>query len=195
MKKFYAFLIAALGCVAANAQSFGFENEGVKLADDDLVTVYATEENYGDEEEPWWMVECVPNVKVVNYSDKTLTIGGTATVDNPGFMQWCYGGACVQFGSNTTLSQTKEIPAGDYAALMLEPQYQYGNYQERNATVTLSAGSETHTIKLKYVYNETSGIYNSTLQQNDKTVYNLAGQRVNKAERGVYVVGGKKMLR
>lgn len=59
----------------------------------------------------------------------------------------------------------------------------------------VNTASEAYQVKLtKNVETDTEGI-NTVATENGKTVvYNLAGQRVEKAVKGLYIVGGKKVL-
>ena len=57
----------------------------------------------------------------------------------------------------------------------------------------------TKEMKDVYVYslngNQTVGIRGIEAGKNSQSIYNLAGQRVGKAVKGIYVINGKKVVK
>ena len=49
-------------------------------------------------------------------------------------------------------------------------------------------------VKAFFFAEEETGIANVNVKENQTPVYNLAGQRINKLQKGINIVGGKKVL-
>lgn len=54
---------------------------------------------------------------------------------------------------------------------------------------------EASRIVISFVNTESTGISEASRQVDDDKVYNLSGQRVSKASRGIYIVNGKKVVK
>jgi uncharacterized protein YlzI (FlbEa/FlbD family) len=86
-------------------------------------------------------------------------------------------------------------------ALFLDPESTdpFGFYELTGATggFTASAPNDGTNTVLELVPNETDGIENiehGTLNMNNGAIYNLQGQKVNKAQKGVFIQNGKKVV-
>lgn len=199
MKKIYSLLFMLCACTMANAQQFGLEFNGEKIADGATVEVYATMENLEEDpaEEPWWVVEfgAAKGLKIANYTEDDVLINANATTDNTKMLQWCMGGFCEMFSGNTMHKSEEIVPLGAIE-LQLEPGMQKeGEYGVWNVTLELSSAVETHHYNLKYIYDETAGVGTVLAPAGDGAIFNLAGKRVTAAERGICIVGGKKVIR
>ena len=54
---------------------------------------------------------------------------------------------------------------------------------------------EASRIVISFVNTESTGISEASRQVDDDKFYNLSGQRVSKASRGIYIVNGKKVVK
>ena len=52
-----------------------------------------------------------------------------------------------------------------------------------------------HAIKVTTPKPETAGVSDITVSNDERTIYNLAGQKVSTAEKGLYIVNGKKVIK
>ena len=179
---------------------FSLEFNGNRIGGGETVEVYATMKNLEEDpaEEPWWVVEFdepAKGLKIANYTEDDLLINATAWTDNTKMLQWCMGGFCEMF-SVSTMKKSEEIVPFGAIELQLEPGMQNeGEYDEWNVMLTLSSAAETHHYYLKYIYDETAGVGTVLAPAGDGAIFNLAGKRVTAAERGICIVGGKKVIR
>ncbi|MBQ9585513.1 MAG: dockerin type I repeat-containing protein [Muribaculaceae bacterium] len=138
------------------AQTFEFRYHGESLADGAIVTIQAEEDEWGFGE-----MGCYTNpssdpsngliLKLL--SGNTAQGSATMTIDennfNPSRILWCMGGNCMNFGSNTTI--TKPFTVNNGLCLV---QFDAEDIQSEGyllATLTATIGSETHTVKIKFV--------------------------------------------
>ncbi len=69
-----------------------------------------------------------------------------------------------------------------------------GKIKAGRAYFTLGAGAKD--VKLNFVSNETTGISNvEAAKTADEAIYTLGGVRVKNATKGVYIIGGKKVIK
>ena len=62
-------------------------------------------------------------------------------------------------------------------------------------TGIVNTNNDAYQLKLTKQAVDTAGINDLTIdRQGDSRIFNLAGQRVEKAQKGVNIVGGKKLL-
>lgn len=87
--------------------------------------------------------------------------------------------------SNEVISQWNPIADGAYSTYCTAPAT--GTYYAK-----ISLADEGMVLKLKI--SETTGISNVNDNDDDDAIFNLAGQKVSKAGRGIYIINGKKFL-
>lgn len=140
------------------AQSFEFRYHGESLADGETVTIQAEEDEWGFGE-----MNCYTNpssnpnngliLKILsgsqNSGDATIKIEENTLF--PERILWCMGGTCM-----TVLnpSITKPFTADNG---ICQVQFDAENIQSEGhllATLSATIGSETHTVKIKFVYGE-----------------------------------------
>lgn len=141
------------------AQTFEFRYHGESLADGATVTIQAEEDEWGFGE-----MGCYTNpssdpnngliLKILsgsqNSGNAVITIDENSL--NPARLLWCMGGACVNLGNNTTYNKTFIANNG-----ICQAQFDAEDIQSEGrllATLTATIGSETHTVKIKFVYGE-----------------------------------------
>lgn len=152
---FVAFLVAT---PMVGAQSFEFRYHGESLADGATVTIQAEEDEWGFGE-----MNCYTNpssdpnngliLKILsgsqNSGDATLKIEENSLY--PERILWCMGGNCMMVMNP---SITKPFTANNGICLV---QFDAENIQSEGhlfATLSATIGSETHTVKIKFVYGE-----------------------------------------
>ena len=138
------------------AQTFEFRYHGESLADGATVTIQAEEDEWGFGE-----MGCYTNpssdpnngliLKILsgsqNSGNAVITIDENSL--NPARLLWCMGGACVNLGNNTTYNKTFTANNG-----ICQAQFDAEDIQSEGyllATLTATIGSETHTVKIKFV--------------------------------------------
>lgn len=159
MKKLLSIATLLLVSVpAVLAQSFEFRYHGESLADGATVTIQAEEDEWGFGE-----MGCYTNpssdpnngliLKILsgsqNSGDATLKIEENSLF--PERILWCMGGNCMMVMNP---SITKPFTAENGICLV---QFDAENIQSEGhllATLTATIGSETHMVKIKFVYGE-----------------------------------------
>ena len=144
------------------AQTFEFRYHGESLADGETVTIQAEEDEWGFGE-----MNCYTNpssdpsngliLKILsgsqNSGDATLKIEENSLY--PERILWCMGGNCMMV-MNPLI--TKPFTANNGICLV---QFDAENIQSEGhlfATLSATIGSETHTVKIKFVYGEQSAV-------------------------------------
>ena len=140
------------------AQSFEFRYHGESLADGETVTIQAEEDEWGFGE-----MNCYTNpssdpnngliLKILsgsqNSGDATIKIEENTLF--PERILWCMGGNCMQV---LNPSITKPFTADNG---ICQVQFDAEDIQSEGhllATLSATIGSETHTVKIKFVYGE-----------------------------------------
>ena len=159
-KRLLALAVVSLFMLPAlMAQTFEFRYHGESLADGATVTIQAEEDEWGFGE-----MGCYTNpssdpnngliLKILsgsqNSGNAVITIDENSL--NPARLLWCMGGACVNLGNNTTYNKTFIANNG-----ICQAQFDAEDIQSEGrllATLTATIGSETHTVKIKFVYGE-----------------------------------------
>lgn len=145
------------------AQSFQFKYHGEPVPNGSTVTIHSEPDPYGFEE--MWC-ETNPSDNPTNglmlelLSGTTANGNATLTIDentlNAGLMTWCMGGACVPFGNKTFLEKSFTVQNGS-----MQVQFDAQNIQADNsyliATLVATIGTETQSIKIKFVNGEIGG--------------------------------------
>lgn len=147
-----------LAVPVVGAQTFEFRYHGESLADGATVTIQAEEDEWGFGE-----MNCYTNpssdpsngliLKILsgsqNSGDATLKIEENSLY--PERILWCMGGNCMMVMNP---SITKPFTANNGICLV---QFDAENIQSEGhlfATLSATIGSETHTVKIKFVYGE-----------------------------------------
>ena len=131
---------------------------------------------------------------------KTLTGWGTATADSytEGLLTGVYTATTIEKDANKYVLQTQKNEEEEYVQAF----YLVNGDEEYTFTATPNKCYLTYDgaagIKAFFLnFNDETGINtidNGQLTMDNATIYNLAGQRVNKAQKGLYIVNGKKVL-
>ncbi|MBO4722181.1 MAG: dockerin type I repeat-containing protein [Muribaculaceae bacterium] len=139
------------------AQNFEFRYHGESLADGAMVTIEAEENDFGEiacETNP----SSNPNNGLVlqilsgNYTQGTATmtiLENTFVCDN---INWCMGGLCSQFGSNTSLTKIFSINNGLCQAQFDALDIQSDGYLV--AVLTATIDGITRTVNIKFINGE-----------------------------------------
>lgn len=141
------------------AQTFEFRYHGESLADGETVTIQAEEDEWGFGE-MWCYTNPSdnPNNGLVldllsgNQANGTATLTIDENTLNATNITWCMGGTCMPFGNKTSLTKDFTVTNGNCLV-----QFEAENIQSEGhllATLTATIGSETHTVKIKFVYGE-----------------------------------------
>lgn len=185
-------LVWLLSAPALMAQTFEFRYHGEAVADGATVTIAAEENDFGE-------LACETNPSsdpnnglVLNLlSGSDATGSATLTIEenslNPARVLWCMGGACMNFGTNTSLTKSFVVQNGSVQA-----QFDAEDIQNEGvllATLTATIDDETHTVKIKFTNGdtgETSGIWwgyfsESDTQSANFTCYGYSGATVLEA--------------
>lgn len=56
-------------------------------------------------------------------------------------------------------------------------------------------GTRINVVTFSVTRTETTGVDNISAQQVDTQIYNILGQRTNKADKGIFIINGKKVIR
>lgn len=103
----------------------------------------------------------------------------------------------VLFYGNVSIDGTESIKPGSYGVtergFILDPDF---NHQTSSIVQLIYAENIS---PFTYVWDEASGIPSPDLKdlknlEEDRAIYNIAGQRVGKPTKGLYIVGGRKVL-
>lgn len=151
-------ILLLMSVPAVLAQSFEFRYHGESLADGATVTIQAEEDEWGFGE-----MNCYTNpssdpnngliLKILSGSQNS----GNATIkieENslfPSRILWCMGGSCMMV-MNPSITKPFTAENG-----ICQVQFDAENIQSEGhllATLTATIGSETHMIKIKFVYGE-----------------------------------------
>lgn len=214
MKKIYTLITLALAAMSASADVV--LTMGGEVCDPSkTVEVLAVEENYGDETDPWIMIEngqTDPQVKNTGTSAASFTV--TVEAEEWKEFKWC--GISTQCKGLEGPSETRNgnLAAGASTNLVLdvefgghdEDYYFWGPeyYKSVPAKVTIKAGSKTTSYNLLFVYDERSscGIYpggpdgiDTVLSTTtEATRYDLQGRRTNSTANGLFIQNGRKYI-
>lgn len=158
MKKQLLMILAILlSVIAAKAQSFVFQFQGNNVEDGGTVTIPAVPDDFGFGE--YWC-ETNPSSNPANGLILKKITGsqnsGTANLTieqntlNPKTIKWCMGGACTLITDNTSLDKTFSFTNDE-----VQVQFDAENCRSEGellATLTVTIGSETHSVKILFTY-------------------------------------------
>ena len=209
MKKFYMTLVAMLCGAAAMAQTCTISAEDVAATADGKTPFYLT--ILINESEPGIVNGCgtvieVPNGVTVNMvwdeDDEEFKKDLTAPAAKSAFTVMLeqaptnpnrYTLAVASTGS-TFKTSTNEMAVIGFVA---DSQMQNGDYLIKVGPTSFNKGTESvypqDTFDVKLTVTGGTGINEIKGLDNNAPVYNLAGQRVSKTQKGVYVQSGKKV--
>ncbi len=197
MKKLYSLILMALVAVSANAQ-IALTYKGETVDPSQTLNVYAEEENYGDETDPFIVVECgIKEPLVVNTSSSTLSVTAKVTTSDWKVMQWCFGGSCKKMQESTMTVSNVNIAAGASTALWLEPSFEEGGFATYTAKVEFTVSGKTTVYNINFVYDEscTLGIKNTSISTANSTIFDLTGRAIKNPMNGqIYIQNGRKFI-
>lgn len=135
---------------------------------------------------------------------KTVTVeGGSATLE-AGVPSFIYGAAldATYYGVQSVEAPSKgAVLTGTFADQQISSGYvlQGGKLRKVNATVTLPAykayiAADGSSVKEFSLNGVTTGITVNEAINGEQVIYNVAGQRLNKTQKGVNIVNGKKYI-
>jgi hypothetical protein len=155
---------------------------------------------------------CTPTFDAGNYDATTTTWEGeatTLTLSNEASSQVriqtmvvyysAASGAGANIEGNVLKGAAEDIQAaGKYVLAKPEGAEKAGFYKAE--TGTIKAGKaylevESSVKAFFFAGDDATGIANVEKAVEDGAIYNLAGQRVNKAQKGIYIINGKKVLK
>lgn len=214
MKKIYTLIALAFAAMSASADvvlTFG----GKEVNADQPLEVVAVEENFGDETEPYIMIECGQNdPKVKNTGNSSVSYSVTVTTDDWEHFTWCFPEQCMPLTAKET-TKNHTLAAGEEKNLTLDPSFaQYDEdynplwgpncYANYNAKVTITEGSKKTTYTLNFVYDQRSscgvlpggeaGINTVLRGQDNAPRYDLQGRRTNSTANGLFIQNGRKYI-
>lgn len=209
MKKLYTLAALAFAAMGANADVV-LTIDGKVIDPAQTATVYARVNNWGDETDPFIIVDCgMDNPKLVNQGKTSANYSVTVETKDYAHFQWCFPDSCNPLTqATTTFSHT--LAAGADHLLLLEPHvadiecYGPDYYCSYEAKVTIKEGSKSTTYNLQFVYDEScdakAGLSNNvssiTADSKNAPIYDLTGRKVNNPVAGqLYIQGGRKMVK
>lgn len=163
MKKYLFMTMATLFLFVATvrAQSFEFQFGGKSLADGETVTISAAADEFGFGE-LWCETNPSgnPNNGLILKLLSESSTNGSATLDiehndiNPNTLKWCMGGECTMM--TDVVNKTKQF---DASSGMVQVQFDAEGINGEGyllATLTVTFGGETHSVKIKFVNGESA---------------------------------------
>lgn len=200
MKKIYTLIALAFAAMSASADVV-LTHEGNVVDPSQTLELLAEEENWGDEESPWYMIEAGHDVDVLNNGTSSASV--TITVEAKEFKKftWCGITTQCQPMSASTESRSTTLAAGESAPLRLDVSFGGGEdhgadfFGSYDATLTIKAGSKSTVYNLKYIYDERCTGINTVLAGHaDDVRYDLQGRRTNSTAAGLFIKGGRKYI-
>ena len=192
----------------AFGQSLGFKWNGEALQDGAVISVPVVAEDYGG---GFFIVEGSTNtggnnLQIVNTGSSTadITVVGKVehtTTSSAIAIQLCAGGDCTRDTQGKgIIEKNAKLAAGASVPARWEVDFgDVSNYGEVETTLSLTAGSTSVAISVKFVY-ETTGISTPAFSEEglgNTPVYDLLGRRMG-PERyprpGLYIIGGRKVV-
>lgn len=215
MKKIYTLIALAFAAMSASADVV--LTMGGQVCDPSkTVEVLAVEENYGDETDPYIMIQngqTDPQVKNTGSSTASFTV--TVEAEEYKEFKWCGISTQCQPLAGPSETRSGSLKAGESTNLVLDvefgghdedynPLWGPDYYKSVPAKVTIKAGSKSTTYNLNFVYDERSscGVYpggvdgiNTVLRGEDNAVrYDLQGRRTESTANGLFIKGGRKFI-
>jgi len=179
MKKIYFTLAITAIC---SSSVFASDWNAEEVFGDPIVTIEGNVVNYSFDEDAIFDIfaDVTGDVQVWNNSNANVTLYSAAgeVIEVSHIGAW---------DNNVTFTADLNLESGNYIV-----------FDEGVVNVIANDEEEGETLaKLQspaYTYSVTPTVINSVEQNNAQVVYNLAGQRMTRAEKGLYVVGGKKVI-
>lgn len=198
MKKLYAFFAAALLAAPTFAQKevvLVNPNDGKEYTDGQTMIIHP-------EVDPEWGDVIFEAPLLKNNGTKNATVAIEYTVNYPhGGFQECIGGMCKSRQPGTYTSDNVSVPAGESVTTMTEwncMDMTTFEYVQGTCTCTFVIyvnGAKGNTVTVKYVYDGTEGIQQTTLNNKQQKAYDLQGRAAVKGAKGIFVQNGKKVIR
>lgn len=197
MKKFYAFIFAAMATISASAQIVVL-NDGVVCKPSETIVIKAVEEAYDlGGGEYFYLVECGTKQPVLKNEGSTTNVKVTVKSADYKNLQCCFPGNCSNMGKETEVYESTIVANGE-KPLQLESSFSIGEYATYEAQFTVEANGKSDTYTLRLVYDEscTAGISEITTDNSsNKAIYDISGRRVNHINSGqIYIRDGKKFI-
>lgn len=182
---------------------FKFQYMSKDLEDDATIIINAEEDSWGFGE-----MNCETNPStdpkngLILASKDGKKLSGTATINilsntlNPQIVQWCMGGECVPMNGKSTL--TKDFTTDNEGICLV--MFDATNIKSEGALearLTATVDSETRTVYIKFIYDNTNGINIIYTDEKNAEWYDMNGTRLENAptRKGVYIKNGKKVIR
>ena len=188
-----AFLLANIS-VGAQGLQFMYKNQ--TLEDGATVTIAAEEDFFGE-------MSCETNPSSDPSNGLVLNcpaaFGGQVSADlqilsntlNASAVQWCMGGECSLVGNKTQMNKTFS-PGTNIQVLLDATNIQ--NDGMLMAKLSVQFNNSTRTVYIQFVNGGASAILDSQLRIHNSQWYDLSGRKVQKPQKGIYIVNGKKVL-
>ena len=108
-------------------------------------------------------------------------------------LQWCMGGTCMPFGSNTML--TKQFAADGSVQVRFDATNIRSNGY-LSAVLTASVGLESHRVNIEFTNGEHAGVESVVRGRHTVQVYDLNGRSVKgRLAAGVYIISDGYKIR
>lgn len=203
MKKVLTLCASLMVTLFAEAQGFVFQYQGESLADDATVVIAAEEDMFGD-------LSCETNspmnptdglmLKLQNSTSAaaTATLQITSNSLDADMLQWCMGGDCTTFGSQTSL--TKRFTVNGNAQVQFDA-VAIKSEGLLTATLKVTIGLEKHQVNIMFVNGDYDGINEIKneklkIKNGDGAVCDLNGKRVQgRPSSGIFIVDDGKNIR
>ena len=197
MKKFFTLIAALVATVSMNAQSLCFcDANGNVYEDGATITMNETETNDFDE-----LQIPLRGIYIKNASEDDIDGTLDVTIDNFAGDSFgcCFGTNCRMLQKAGTLEITGvAVNPGEWKSIdNTEWVVVEGQYENLSTKFELLDGLETvATLNINFVYADPAGIkdVNTQLTSLDSKMYNLAGQQLRSAQKGINIINGKKYL-
>lgn len=203
MKKLLLMTTALLFLIGTTvkAQSWEFQYQGKSIPDGGMVTIAAVEDDWGFGE-MWCETNPAsdPNNGLILKLLGNMTASGTASVSidentmDPAILKWCMGGECTLFNGKTGLIKDFTITNGS-----VQVQFDAENVRATGyllATLTATIGAETHKVRIQFTNGASAGLSTTSTLPASNTCYDLSGRKVvENSTRGIYIVGGRKIVK
>ena len=181
--------------------SFEYRYEGKALEDNATVEIKAEEDSWGFGE-----LNCETNPSS-NPKNGLILVSkdgnqeGTAKLEilsntlNPGMIQWCMGGECVQMNNKTEFEKTFKTDSEGIAQVQFDAT-NIKSVGTLEARLTTTISGETKVVNIKFICDSTDGISIIYSGDGNAVWYDMNGKRLHKAptRKGVYIKNGKKVV-
>ncbi len=149
MKKQLLFAAVLLGATSVSAQSFKFTNENGELPHNAEITVTDVElENWGDDEDPFWMCNMESGLHLSNFTENTLDGKVTVVFETPAIgsssLMFCVS-SCIPVSTNSSQDFTLG-PNQQYPGFHIAYAPEYGNYGNTRLKFTVTNKADRKSV-------------------------------------------------